>query len=172
MLNPHITVAAIAEDTGRFLFVEESVGGRHLFNQPAGHVEAGESLVAAVVREAREESAWRFEPQDLVDVYLWRAPGADTLFLRFAFCGVVSDHDALQSLDEGILRTHWLTPAELQQRAAQVRSPLVLRSVVDYLTGMRRGLASVAELGRDAITTSLAPDGRHCAAGPVTVVAP
>jgi ADP-ribose pyrophosphatase YjhB (NUDIX family) len=172
MLNPRITVAAIAEDTGRFLFVEETVGGRRLFNQPAGHVEADETLVAAVVREAREESAWRFEPQDLVGVYLWRAPEADTLFLRFAFCGVVRDHDALQSLDEGILRTHWLTPEELRQRAARVRSPLVLRSVDDYRTGMRRGLAAVADLGREAIAASLAPDGRHCAAGPVTVVAP
>jgi ADP-ribose pyrophosphatase YjhB (NUDIX family) len=138
MPEPRITVAAIAEDTGRFLLVEESIGGRRLFNQPAGHVEAEETLVAAVVREAREESAWRFEPQDLVNVYLWRNPAGDSLFLRFAFCGVVSEHDAAQPLDEGIVR----------------------------------GLGVVADLTREAVAASLAADGRTCAAGPVTVVAP
>jgi ADP-ribose pyrophosphatase YjhB (NUDIX family) len=172
MPEPRITVAAIAEDTGRFLLVEESIGGRRLFNQPAGHVEAEETLVAAVVREAREESAWRFEPQDLVNVYLWRNPAGDSLFLRFAFCGVVSDHDAAQPLDEGIVRTHWLTLAELRQQAPRLRSPLVLRCVADYLSGARRGLGVVADLTREAVAASLAADGRTCAAGPVTVVAP
>src|SRR5215831_13241781 len=106
---PDITVAAIAETDGRFLLVEERINRRLLFNQPAGHVEPGETLLAAVVRETREESAWRFHPQALLGAYLWRNPGTGRFFLRFAFTGWVSDRDAAQRLDRGIVATHWLT---------------------------------------------------------------
>jgi 8-oxo-dGTP pyrophosphatase MutT (NUDIX family) len=144
--RPDVTVAAIAESGGRFLVVEERINRRLLFNQPAGHVERGETLLAAVVREAREETAWRFEPQALVGVYLWRNPANGRAILRFAFTGPVSDHDAAQRLDRGIVATHWLTSGELEARQPRLRSPLVLRCVQDYLSGRRHALAQVAQL--------------------------
>ena len=107
--TPEITVAAVAATAGRFLFVEERINQRLVINQPAGHVEPGESLLAAVIREVREESAWRFEPQALLGVYLWRRPSARRATLRFAFTGTVSEHDATRRLDRGIVRTLWLS---------------------------------------------------------------
>jgi 8-oxo-dGTP pyrophosphatase MutT (NUDIX family) len=143
---PEVTVAAVAEVAGRFLLVEERINGRLLFNQPAGHVEHGETLLAAVIREAREETAWHFNPQSLLGVYLWHNPASDRTVLRFAFTGAVSDHDATRPLDEGIVGTHWLTSEELDRRQSQLRSPLVQRCVRDYLAGHRRDLQSVAGL--------------------------
>jgi ADP-ribose pyrophosphatase YjhB (NUDIX family) len=143
---PDVTVAAVAENAGRFLVVEERINRRLVFNQPAGHVESGETLLEAVVRETREETAWRFEPRSLVGVYLWRNPSSGRRILRFAFAGVVSDHHPGQRLDHGIVRTHWLDPGELAQRQARLRSPLVLRCVNDYLAGGESALESVARL--------------------------
>jgi 8-oxo-dGTP pyrophosphatase MutT (NUDIX family) len=145
-ITPDVTVAAVAEVAGRFLLVEERINGRLLFNQPAGHVEHGETLLAAVVREAREETAWHFNPHSLLGVYLWHNPASDRTVLRFAFTGMVSDHDATRALDDGIVGTHWMTPAELDRRQSQLRSPLVQRCVRDYLAGRRHDLRSVAEL--------------------------
>jgi 8-oxo-dGTP pyrophosphatase MutT (NUDIX family) len=147
---PDVTVAAIAETDGRFLVVEERINRRLLFNQPAGHVERGETLLAAVVREAREETAWRFEPEALVGVYLWRNPTSRREILRFAFTGRVSDHDAAQRLDRGIIATHWLTRSELEAREERLRSPLVLRCVRDYLAGRRSALDGIAQLDRES----------------------
>src|SRR6516165_5576439 len=144
--RPDVTVAAVAETGGRFLVVEERINRRLLFNQPAGHVERGETLLAAVVREAREETAWRFEPEALVGVYLWCNPTNLRETLRFAFTGRVSDHDATQPLDRGIIGTHWLTRSELEAREERLRSPLVLRCVHDYLAGRRRALDGIAQL--------------------------
>ncbi len=148
--GPDVTVAAVTETAGRFLVVEERIKNRLVFNQPAGHVEQGETLYAAIVREVREETAWRFEPAALLGIYLWRNPASGRRTLRFAFTGVVADHDAAQKLDRGIVGTHWLTPRDLEQRAAQLRSPLVLRCVRDYLAGERRPLEPVARLDRHA----------------------
>jgi 8-oxo-dGTP pyrophosphatase MutT (NUDIX family) len=142
---PDVTVAAVAEVAGRFLLVEERINGRLLFNQPAGHVEHGETLLAAVVREAREETAWHFDPQSLLGVYLWHNPATERTILRFAFTGAVSDHDVARPLDDGIIGTHWLTVEELERRQSQLRSPLVQRCVRDYLAGHRHDLRSVAE---------------------------
>ncbi len=144
--RPDVTVAAVVEIDGRFLVVEERANRRLLFNQPAGHVERGETLLAAVVREAREETAWRFEPHSLLGVYLWRNPANGRDFLRFAFTGGVTDHDSAQPLDRGIIATHWLTRSELEARQRRLRSPLVLRCVHDYLTGQRRALDGIAQL--------------------------
>lgn len=144
--KPDLTVAAVTETAGRFLVVEERVRQRVVFNQPAGHVEQGETLLAAVVREVREETAWRFEPKTLLGVYLWRNPASGRATLRFAFTGGVADHDAAQKLDRGIVRTHWLSRGELEEREAQLRSPLVLRCVHDYLAGQRLPLEAVAGL--------------------------
>jgi len=144
--TPDITVAAVTETDGRFLVVEERINRRLVFNQPAGHVERGETLLAAVVREVREETAWGFEPQQLLGVYLWRNPSSGRSYMRFAFTGKVMDHDAQQPLDRGIVRTHWLSKADLMQRELQLRSPLVLRCIEDYLGGTRMPLESVAKL--------------------------
>jgi 8-oxo-dGTP pyrophosphatase MutT (NUDIX family) len=144
--RPDVTVAAIAEAEGRFLVVEERINRRLVFNQPAGHVERGETLLAAVVREAREETAWRFEPQALLGAYLWHNPANGREILRFAFIGCVSDHDPAQRLDRGIIATHWLTREELEARQPRLRSPLVLRCVHDYLAGRRGPLDGIARL--------------------------
>ena len=99
-----------------------------MLNQPAGHLEQGESLLAAVAREALEETGHRFEPEHVVGFYLWRSEDADTTYLRVAFCGDVepSADVAAASLDDGIVAVHWLSRAQLQQRAHQLRSPMVL----------------------------------------------
>src|ERR1700759_2636176 len=142
-LLPEITVAAIAENDGRFLVVEERINQRLVFNQPAGHVEPGESLLTAVIREAREETAWRFQPKSLIGVYLWRSPESGVTTMRFAFSGIVDDHQPEQPLDDGIICTHWLSRADLQEREKRLRSPLVLRCIEDYLDGKRQPIASV-----------------------------
>jgi ADP-ribose pyrophosphatase YjhB (NUDIX family) len=144
--TPDVTVAAIAERNGRFLLVEERIAKRLVFNQPAGHVEANETLLAAVVREAREETAWHFEPRALLGAYRWTRGPSGRITLRFAFIGDVSHHDAAQRLDRGIVRTVWLTREELLERERRLRSPLVLRCVDDYLGGRRLPLEPVAVL--------------------------
>jgi 8-oxo-dGTP pyrophosphatase MutT (NUDIX family) len=143
-LKPEVTVAAVIEENGRFLLVEESINRRLVFNQPAGHVENGETLLEAVVREVREETAWLFEPESFLGVYLWRNPASGRSTLRFAFTGSASDHRPEQPLDKGIERALWLDQIELRQRERHLRSPLVLRCIDDYLTGRRLPLEAVA----------------------------
>jgi 8-oxo-dGTP pyrophosphatase MutT (NUDIX family) len=144
--KPDITVAAVSEDEGCFLVVEERINHRLVFNQPAGHVENGETILEALVREVREETAWVFLPAAFLGVYLWRNPASGRATLRFAFSGAVADHDASQPLDRGIVRTHWLSRAQLIERTARLRSPLVLRCIDDYLSGRRLPLDAVASL--------------------------
>lgn len=144
--NPEVTVAAVVQRAGRFLVVEERIENKLVLNQPAGHLEPGETLLAAVIREAREETAWRFAPQALVGTYLWRSPRNGRGFLRFAFCGEVDDHRPEQALDRGIVRATWMTSAELAAQPARLRSPLVMRCIDDFLAGQRQPLDSVAYL--------------------------
>jgi len=148
-LNPEVTVAAVVERDGRFLIVEERIGGRLVLNQPAGHLEDAETLIEAAVREAREETAWRFNPEAMVGTYLWRNPANGRSYLRFAFCGTVDDHQPRQPLDKGIERAIWLSHEQLRVQPHRLRSPLVLRCVEDYLLGNRQPLESVACLGLD-----------------------
>ncbi len=135
--KPHFTVAAIAERDGRFLCIEEHAEDGVRINQPAGHVEAGESPLNAVVRETLEESAWQFTPQALVGIYQWTVPDGSKTYVRLAFCGQVDGFDAARTLDHGIIRSMWLTRDELHKRRASHRSPLVLDCVDDYLAGHR-----------------------------------
>ena len=135
--KPNVTVAAILEQNGKFLLVEEHTSQGILFNQPAGHLEPGESLPAAVVRETLEESAYEFEPQHLIGIYRWHSPAADTTYLRFAFTGRILAHHPQQALDEGIIRAAWMTPEEIRACRESHRSPLVLRCVEDHLSGKR-----------------------------------
>lgn len=135
--KPSVTVAAVLERDGRFLFVEEDIDGRRVLNQPAGHLEPGESLAAACAREVLEETAHRITPTALVGVYRWHYAAKDVTFLRFAFCGTVDGFDAARKLDREIVRTHWLSLEALKARAGMHRSPLVLKCVEDYLAGRR-----------------------------------
>lgn len=135
--KPNVTVAALIERDGRFLLVEEETDDGIRFNQPAGHLDEGESLVAACAREALEETAWQFTPTTLVGVYQWPRPQRDITYLRFAFAGVLGHHDALRPLDQGILRAVWLTPEEIKATQARHRSPLIWQCVQDFLAGRR-----------------------------------
>lgn len=138
--KPSVTVAAVIERDGRFLLVEEQTADGIRLNQPAGHLDPGESLLTAAARETVEETAFGFTPTQLVGVYLWRSQppsGNGVTYLRFAFCGELGAHDPGRALDDGILRALWLTPEEIAARAAEHRSPLVQRCVDDYLAGMR-----------------------------------
>ena len=147
--NPEVTVAAIVELDGRFLMVEERVSGRLVLNQPAGHLEDRETQLEAAVRETREETAWRFHPEALVGVYLWRSPVTERSFLRFAFCGTVDDHQPTLPLDIGIVRALWMSHEQLLAQPARLRSPLVLRCLDDFLLGKRQPLETVANVSLD-----------------------
>lgn len=150
--RPRVTVAAVVEQQGRFLMVEErNAGGELVINQPAGHVEMGESLLEAVIRETLEETAWHFTPEFLVGVYLWKQPQGHTTFLRICFAGQVADHEAARTLDDGIEQALWLSRAALQERSAQLRSPLVLNTVDDYLAGERYPLSLLKSLVGSAV---------------------
>lgn len=142
--TPHATVAAVIESGGRFLLVEELIDGDLVLNQPAGHLEPGESLLDAVIREVREETARDFRPEGLVGIYRWQKPGTDEVFLRVCFHGAVGDAAPGQALDEGVVAARWHAPAELAGR--RLRSPLVPRAIDDYLAGARHPLALLREL--------------------------
>ncbi|MGD0958281.1 MAG: NUDIX hydrolase [Methylomonas sp.] len=144
--KPHVTVAAIIEQNQRFLLVEETTSRGPAFNQPAGHLEAGESLLEAVVREVQEETAWRFEPEAFIAAQLWRKNARSPSFLRFCFSGSAHTHNADQPLDTGIIQTHWLSHADIIARRQQLRSPLVLKSIDQYLSGRRYPLSLIESL--------------------------
>jgi 8-oxo-dGTP pyrophosphatase MutT (NUDIX family) len=145
---PSVTVAAIIEEGGRYLLVEEHTPEGLRLNNPAGHLEQGETPLQAVCREALEETARAFTPQALVGIYLSRfqrpASGEDVTYLRLAYGGKVGDRLPGRSLDEGIVQTLWLTPQEIQAQAARHRSPLVWRCIQDHLAGRAYALDLIA----------------------------
>jgi len=149
--KPSVTVAAVIErrddDTSRFLLVEEHTPEGLKLNNPAGHLDPEESPEQGVVREVLEETACVFTPDRLVGVYLSRfqrpATGEDVTFLRFAFGGTVGAPDPARTLDVGIVRTVWMTLAELRASRARHRSPHVLGCVEDYLAGRHYPLAAI-----------------------------
>ena len=138
--KPSATVAAVVERDGRFLFVEERVEGRLVLNQPAGHLDPGESLVAACRREVLEETAHHFAPRALVGIYRWHYAPKDVTFLRFCFCGDVEGVEEGRALDRGIVAARWLSRDELLEKRPQHRSPLVEQCVRDFLAGRRFAL--------------------------------
>jgi len=144
--RPAVTVATIVVRDGAFLLVEEETRDGVRLNQPAGHLEAGETLVAAAVRETLEETGYRIALTALVGIYRWQAPAAGATFLRFAFAGQVIAHEAGRALDDGIVRALWLPYDDLAARRDTHRSPLVLRCVDDYRAGLRRPLDLVTEM--------------------------
>ena len=139
--RPSVTVAAVIERDGRYLLVEEDTADGVRLNNPAGHLDPGESPLEAVVRETLEETAHAFSPTALVGIYLSRftrpARGEDVTYVRFAFTGSVGERIAGRALDAGIHRTLWLTSDEMRAEAARMRSPLVLRCLDDHLAGRR-----------------------------------
>jgi len=144
--KPHVTVAAIIEDDSRFLLVQERISGKSVYNQPAGHLEDGETLIDAVIRETREETAREFQPESLIGIYQWRHPEKGKTFIRVAFSGKTLQHDSDSELDACIEGTLWLTPDEIRKRHDRLRSPMVLRSVEDYLAGFRYPLTLLSDL--------------------------
>lgn len=140
---PHVTVATVVADGDRFLLVEEDVRGERVLNQPAGHLEAGESLQQAAVRETLEETGWHVELTHFLGVQQWTT---GTLhFVRFAFAATALRHEPERPLDDGILGTTWLTRAEIAT-APNLRSPMVLANVDDWLAGVRLPLEIVKSL--------------------------
>jgi 8-oxo-dGTP pyrophosphatase MutT (NUDIX family) len=145
--KPSVTVAAIIEREGRYLLVEEETPEGLRLNNPAGHLDPGESPEQGVAREALEEAAFAFRPTALVGIYLSRfqreRTGEDITYLRFAYCGELGGFDAHRRLDTGIVRTLWMTPDEVRASADRHRSPLVLRCIEDHLAGRRFALDTV-----------------------------
>jgi 8-oxo-dGTP pyrophosphatase MutT (NUDIX family) len=131
---PSVTVAAVIEREGKFLLVQEKIEGQLVLNQPAGHLDPGESLVEACRREVLEETAYRFEPAGLVGIYRWYYAPKDVTFLRFCFRGRVGER-VDRALDKEIVAAHWLSQDELKKRNAEHRSPLVQKCVDDFLAG-------------------------------------
>ncbi len=144
--KPHATVAAIVEQDGKFLLVEEETDRGNRFNQPAGHLEDNESLLEAVIRETLEETAYHFEPTALLGIYHWKHEHNDTTYLRFAYIGDVSQHQPQRKLDDGIIRSVWMTLDEIRAKAELMRSPQVLICIEDYLHGHRYPLSVVTHL--------------------------
>ena len=144
--KPHVVVAAVIERDGKFLLVEEETDFGILFNQPAGHLEEGESLLDAVRREVFEETAHHFEPEALIGVYRWRHPNKrQRTYLRFAFTGRVTGHEPGAALDAGILRALWMSAAEIAALQHRHRSPLILDCIRDYQAGHRYPLALITD---------------------------
>lgn len=143
-----VTVAAIIERQGRFLMVEETDGvhPERVVNQPAGHVDPGESALEAVVRETREETGLAFEPRHLIGIYHVQARnGRD--YLRICFSGTVPEEAAAAPQDPEILACHWLSREEIARRGP--RSGAVLHCLDDYLAGRRLPLEAVTAFHRE-----------------------
>lgn len=134
---PHVTVATIIEKDGKFLMVEEDLHGQKILNQPAGHLDEGETLIEAAIREAMEESAWQIEISYLIEFAQWTSPNSNTHFLRACFAGKAIQHFPDQELDDGIIRSLWMTRDEVAKNAHRLRSPLVLNHIDHYIAGKR-----------------------------------
>jgi phosphatase NudJ len=145
--KPNVTVAAVVEHDGRFLLVEEDTPDGARLNQPAGHLDPGETPLDGAIRETLEETARVFTPSALLGIYMARSrsvkEGGPVTYLRFAFVGTVSEPEAGRELDHGILRTLWLTADEIRARLQVHRSPLVMKCIDDYLAGRRYPLSLV-----------------------------
>lgn len=144
--KPNATVAAIIEQNGKFLLVEEETDRGNRYNQPAGHLEDNETLIQAVIRETMEESAYEFIPEFLLGVYHWKHAHNDTTYLRFAFIGKTGAHYPTQELDDGIVQAVWMDIDEIRDKASLMRSEQVIACIEDYLAGKRYPLEVLTHL--------------------------
>ena len=140
---PHITVATIVERAGKFLMVKENSGGRLVYNQPAGHVEVKESLLDAAIRETLEETSWRVNLEKLLGIYQYTSPENDITYIRHCFIAKAIEPRTERDLDEDIAEAAWVSLEELEQRESEMRSPLVLEVIRDYLKGVSYPLSAV-----------------------------
>ncbi len=140
---PHVTVATVIEDNGRFLLVEELKGGRAVLNQPAGHLEPDESLIEAAIRETLEETGYDVELTGVIGIYLYTAPSNGVTYQRVCFAGKPLHHDPERTLDHGIIGPQWLTRDEIIEQKARWRSELLLQCIDDYLTGDLHSLSLI-----------------------------
>jgi 8-oxo-dGTP pyrophosphatase MutT (NUDIX family) len=131
---PHATVATIVEKDNKFLLVRERSQGRLVYNQPAGHIENGESILAAAIRETYEETGWHVSPKAFIGVSIYHAPNGIT-YVRNTLSAAPTQHDADAPLDDGIEAAVWLSHAEIVELKAELRSPIVLKVIEDYMAG-------------------------------------
>ena len=146
--KPRVTVAAIIEQEGKFLLVEEDTGvePHTVFNQPAGHLDDNESLIEAVIRETLEETGYAFTPTSLSGVYRWIEPNSGETYLRFCFTGNANQYNPDLPLDTGIVAPRWLSIEEIDELAPRLRSPLVKRCIEDYQAGQRYPLSLLHDM--------------------------
>ena len=145
--KPHVTVATIAERGGQYLLVEELNSlGEKVINQPAGHLDEGESLIDACIRETMEETGWAFQPEALIGIYRWVSPRDGETFLRYSFSGQLTEQVSPEPLDSAILRTRWLSREQLDDDSVQLRSILVTHCIDDYLTGKRYPITLMSDV--------------------------
>lgn len=144
--KPHLTVAAVIEENSKFLLVEELIDGRKVLNQPAGHLEPNETILNAVIRETKEETATVFKPEFLTGLYRWILTEKDRTYIRLCFTGKITHTLENQPLDTDIIRTCWLSYEEIIEQKSQLRSPLVLECINDYLMGKRFPLELLKDL--------------------------
>ncbi|MFC3679989.1 NUDIX hydrolase [Bacterioplanoides pacificum] len=142
--TPHATVATVVEQDGRFLMVEEISSGQTVINQPAGHVEAGETLQQAAIRESAEETGWQVEPLALLGLYTYTAPANGVTYHRYCFIARALKQIPDAPLDDGIIGPRWMTIEELRQ-CQNLRSSMVLTCVEDYLSGKSFPLTVITE---------------------------
>jgi 8-oxo-dGTP pyrophosphatase MutT (NUDIX family) len=152
--RPDLAAAAIVQRDNRFLIVEERIHGALVLNQPAGHVDDGESIIDAVVRETLEETAWHFKPRALLGIYLWRNPDNGHSILRVAITGEVTSHEPHRQLDVPVVAAHWMEREALLAQSAKLRSPLVMRCIDDYLAGRRHDLSALNYLGAQPVAAT------------------
>jgi len=142
-----LTVAVVVEQDDRFLMIEERSSGAVVVTQPGGHIEPGESPEQAAVREALEESGCVIEVSGLLGLYLWIHPQTRRQFLRIVYTAeLLADHGHRRQLDDGICGVHWYTLADVQRRARDLRTPVVLRCIEDYLAGKRQSGDLLADM--------------------------
>ena len=155
--TPHVTVATVVEKDGKFLFVEEHTEGvmHTVFNQPAGHVECGESIIQAAIRETMEETGYAVDIDALLGIYTYTPPMfPDRTYFRFCFLAHVLEYFPEAELDKGIVGPKWMTLDELQE-SARARSPLVIKAVQDTLSGQKYPLSLVYEHQNSPLISNL-----------------
>lgn len=137
--KPNTTVAAVIVCEDKFLLVEELENGKNVFNQPAGHIESCENLIAATEREILEETGLALSPHYVNGIYYYHRPELNLYFVRFCFTIELNSFEQSTPQDDEILGTHWFTYSEVKARAAELRSPMVLECIEDYLAQKKLG---------------------------------